>query len=295
MARSPFHQAQVAATPWPDIHATCIHSALHYGRHSHDTHGVGVVEQGAQLSASGRGSVRAYAGNLITTNPGEMHDGKPLEGPARRWRMLYFEPQVLARWLWPDTAAGASSPTAAATPQLTLPVIADPALLQQFCVLLRALDHWAAGPVATRVMACDEALAQTLHQLATRHCTQAPPAATTGPASAHPTAAIRAAHDRLADEAQHPPDLATLAANCGLSRYQFLRRFKAVYGLPPHAWLLQQRAEKARHLIRHGTGLAAAAGDCGFADQSHLHRHFVRQFGYTPGAWRQAMGHAARG
>ncbi len=77
---------------------------------------------------------------------------------------------------------------------------------------------------------------------------------------------------------------------CGLSRYQFLRRFKAVYGLPPHAGLLQQRTEKARQLIRGGARLASAASDYGFADQSHMHRHFVRQFGYTPRAWQQAVG-----
>ena len=284
------------ATPWAGVHSTRIHSGRHYGRHSHDTHGLGVIEQGAQLSASGRGAVRAYAGDLITTNPGEVHDGQPLDGPARRWHMLYFEPQVLAHWLAPGMAAGVSTTTTATTAttathlELTRPVIADQALHQQFKALMARIAHWAAGPTDPRLMACDEALAHLLQTLAARHCTQAPQ-----PLQAPAAACISAARDRLADEALQPPDLATLAAQCGLGRYQFLRCFKAVYGLPPHAWLLQRRAEQARHLIRQGSSLAAAASDCGFADQSHLHRHFVRQFGYTPGAWRQAMvGTAAR-
>jgi AraC-like DNA-binding protein len=74
----------------------------------------------------------------------------------------------------------------------------------------------------------------------------------------------------------------------GLSKYQVLRRFQKAYGVPPHAWLQQRRAERARSLIRHGARLAAAAAACGFADQSHLTRVFVRQFGFTPGAWRKA-------
>lgn len=74
----------------------------------------------------------------------------------------------------------------------------------------------------------------------------------------------------------------------GISKYQVLRRFQKAYGLPPHAWLLQQRAERARRLIRDGSGLALAATSAGFADQSHMTRVFVRQFGFTPGAWRRA-------
>ena len=94
--------------------------------------------------------------------------------------------------------------------------------------------------------------------------------------------------ERLADDLLHAPTLDELAALAGCSRFQLLRRFQQLHGLPPHAWLLQQRLERARQLIRQGHGLAQAAADAGFADQSHLTRHFSRQFGYTPGAWRAA-------
>ncbi len=80
-----------------------------------------------------------------------------------------------------------------------------------------------------------------------------------------------------------------MAAMAGLSKYQVLRRFERAYGLPPHAWLLQRRAERARVLIRDGLGLAAAAASSGFSDQSHMTRVFVRQFGFTPGAWQKTV------
>jgi AraC-like DNA-binding protein len=35
--------------------------------------------------------------------------------------------------------------------------------------------------------------------------------------------------------------------------------------------------------------LAHAAAAAGFADQSHMTRIFTRQFGFTPGAWQQAV------
>ena len=47
--------------------------------------------------------------------------------------------------------------------------------------------------------------------------------------------------------------------------------------------------ERARGLIRHGAVLTQAALSCGFSDQSHMTRLFVRQFGFTPGAWQRAV------
>jgi len=99
---------------------------------------------------------------------------------------------------------------------------------------------------------------------------------------------LQRVRERLADDAARVPSLADLARLTGLSRYQVLRRFERAYGLPPHAWLLRRRAERARVLIRDGCTLAAAAAATGFADQSHMTRVFARQFGFTPGAWRRA-------
>lgn len=52
----------------------------HFPRHSHDQFGIGVIAFGAQRSWSGVGLVKASAGNVIMANPGEMHDGAPLDG-----------------------------------------------------------------------------------------------------------------------------------------------------------------------------------------------------------------------
>ena len=48
----------------------------------------------------------------------------------------------------------------------------------------------------------------------------------------------------------------------------------------------QVRRDHARRLIQAGRPLAQAAQMAGFADQSHLVRHFRRTFAVTPGAYR---------
>jgi hypothetical protein len=92
----PEHRAELIASPWPGVYGTHIDSARHFSKHWHATHGIGLLEDGAQRSASGRGPVEAFAGDLMTTNPGEVHDGQPFGVASRRWRMLYFEPRVIA-------------------------------------------------------------------------------------------------------------------------------------------------------------------------------------------------------
>src|SRR4051812_18707109 len=118
MADAPLHQCRVLHSPWAGVYATHIESTRPYGRHWHATYGIGFVERGAHRSASGRGTVDAFAGDLVTTNPGEVHDGRPLGQPSRRWWTVYMEPPVLSSFA---AEAGAS----AADVAITQPVLRD--------------------------------------------------------------------------------------------------------------------------------------------------------------------------
>lgn len=274
MPSAPPHRSQVTGSPWPGIHAAQMVSGRHYGRHAHDYFGFGVLEQGAQRSSSGRHTVDAHAGDILTHNPGEMHDGRPLACEARAWRMVYVEPEVMASLA--DEAVAANADIA-----LARPVLSDAALRSAVFQLHADLAQWQAG--RQEALACEESLVQACRRLLAHHSTHAKQEPD---APAH----LERARQRLADDLANPPTLAELAALAGLSRYQVLRRFAAAYGVPPHTWLMQRRAEHARSLIRRGAGLAQAAAASGFADQSHMTRIFTRQFGFTPGAWQRAQG-----
>ena len=90
-------------------------------------------------------------------------------------------------------------------------------------------------------------------------------------------------HDHLAETIS----LDVLAAVAGLSRFHFARKFRTTIGTTPHAFVLQQRVERARTLLeRAGTSLLDIAASCGFADQPHLTREFKKRIGVTPGRYR---------
>jgi len=83
--------------------------------------------------------------------------------------------------------------------------------------------------------------------------------------------------------------LRSLAAKSGLSPFHFARLFRMTTGTSPHQFVLAQRLEKAKCLLRETeAALADVALDAGFANQSHMTRMFKRRFGLTPRAYRKA-------
>ena len=83
--------------------------------------------------------------------------------------------------------------------------------------------------------------------------------------------------------------LSDIAAAARLSPFHLARVFKQALGVSPHQYLIQLRVNSARWLLSAGSGersLAELASAVGFADQSHLTRHFKRVLGVTPGQFR---------
>jgi len=96
--------------------------------------------------------------------------------------------------------------------------------------------------------------------------------------------------DLIESALDEPLTLGRLAAVAGQSEFHFARMFRASVGLPPHAYVLARRLDRARRLLAESDRpLAEIAAACGFTHPSHLTRHFRAAFGGPPGAWRRAV------
>lgn len=96
------------------------------------------------------------------------------------------------------------------------------------------------------------------------------------------------AKQMLMNKANGNISLSDIARECNMSGSYFLRAFRASTGHTPHQWLLLQRVEQARELLRNSDlSLAAIALACHFSDQSHFSRVFSQLVGTTPGNWRR--------
>ncbi|ANS65898.1 DNA-binding domain-containing protein, AraC-type [Streptomyces lincolnensis] len=73
-----------------------------------------------------------------------------------------------------------------------------------------------------------------------------------------------------------------LAAELGWSRKRLWSRFHTQLGLPPKRAVQLVRFDWAATRLAGGQDAAGVAADCGYADQSHLHREVVAFTGVTP-------------
>lgn len=255
-------------TPLIGLEAVSATSAHVFPKHTHDTFGIGFLSAGAQISASGRGQVEAEAGQLITVNPGEVHDGMPIGRMPRTWHMLYISPELMR---------GSISDLVSATGDIEFehPVFADPAIRQ---LLINMHEKVRSEPLTEGAPVLQEQLILLLGRSLVRRDRPSP----------CPSSRLARLRQRLDDNPAKPADLNALANEAGLSRFQLIRAFQRYTGLTPHAYHMQSRANFSRRLLGLGMSPAEVAAACGYVDQSHMHREFRRRFGLTPGAYRSA-------
>lgn len=95
--------------------------------------------------------------------------------------------------------------------------------------------------------------------------------------------ALREATDYIGDNLGRELKLADIASATHMSPYHFSRLFKQSTGLTPHKYVIERRVGRAAELLG-GTALPIAEISvvCGFANQSHMTRHFRHLLGVTP-------------
>jgi AraC-like DNA-binding protein len=167
-----------------------------------------------------------------------------------------------------------------ATPFFRQGVIHDKALAKTLGQLHRAMED-----DSRDLLEKQSHLLITLAQWICRHAEDPPQIRSIG--SEHKS--VRLARDYIQSHFQDAISLHELASASHLSPFHLIRVFQRETGLPPHTYLTQARVERARALILRGQNLASVAAETGFADQSHLTRHFKRILGITPGQYRNSI------
>ncbi|WP_238393221.1 helix-turn-helix domain-containing protein [Myxacorys almedinensis] len=93
--------------------------------------------------------------------------------------------------------------------------------------------------------------------------------------------------DYMNDHLDHDIKLADLAALLNMSQFHFSHMFKQAIGTSPYQYLLQQRIERAKQLLKQtDQPIMEIAFQCGFNHHSHLSQQFRRFTGITPKAFR---------
>lgn len=239
-----------------------------YDMHRHDTYAIGRTLAGVQRFHYRRSLCNSLPGGTIVLHPDEPHDGQAGTDEGFRYRMIYVEPALLQQALGgrplPFIPGGISH-----DPRL---YAATEMLLQGMACEIDPLEE-------------DDALFELAHALS------AAAGAPRGRQSFDFRAAERA-REYLHGSLDRTVTLDELELASGRDRWRLSRDFRALYGTSPYRYLTMRRLDTVRRLAAAGASLADAAVWAGFADQSHMTRHFTRAYGISPGRWLQTLGRA---
>jgi AraC-like DNA-binding protein len=227
--------------------------------------------EGGALAVETNGQVhRAQRGDLVLLDPGTPHAMRHEQDTPVTAIVLEVCEDRMRRCL--DLDEGED------TPRFSAPVVRDEPAADALRELHRALAHERA---AERQGALGQLEPLICHLMA-EHASSA-----SDGLDAVRAEAIDSVRDYLDEHLGERLALDELAESIGASKFQLVRCFKRRVGVPPLGYQLQRRINRAKVLLAEGMSIAEVAIELGFADQSHLTRHFRRLTLMTPGDYQR--------
>ena len=241
-----------------------------FAPHTHETFVVGVFESGAAVVRSESAVVTIGVRDVLAINPEAVHSAGPAVAEGWRYRAIYPTFALVDAILGETGHRGARF--------FANPRVADAALAADVRAMIVALAAHRSP------LALESTVVDVVHRLWGHASMDSARQAHDGTRGA----GLDRARDLIDAQGAGSLSLATLAAEAGMSRWHFIRAFAGRFGLTPHAYVIERRVDLARRLLDDGGRPAEVAVRCGFADQSHLIRHFKRVVGVTPGEYVRA-------
>lgn len=251
--------------PYEISSTTC--TGLTFARHSHDECVIGVNLVGAEQVWLDRRTFEAGPGSITLYNPGQIQGGGAAEGAPWHFVSLYAGADRLATDL------------GLAHLEFDRALCFAPELAAQ-------LAQAAKGALSADPLVCglsEDALVLRLGEVVRLSGVRLPSSTSGG------SGMVAQAQELLAAQLHQGVALDTLGDELGLSKFHVLRTFQKETGLSPRQWAMQLRTRRAKGLLRSGLSAAEVAHEVGFADQSHLNRHFRAAYGITPGRYQSAI------
>lgn len=237
-----------------------------FSRHVHEGYTMALIHDGAQRFDRLNSGYIAGRGSMVLINADQVHTGQALTEGGWCYRAIYPTPEMIE-----NICGGVFR---CAVPYFPSAVIDDPSTARHFSAFFQSVSH--ENPQLQSETLLHGAIIELVSRHGKKH--QEPHSALS-----HPLNHIREyLHAYFSEEI----GLEALARLAGLSTFQLVRQFKKQTGLAPHAYQVQLRIRHAQQLLKAGVSIADVAVDAGFHDQSHLHRHFKRALGVTPGQYR---------
>ena len=273
-----FARAELSYGSFDALRATHFHHR--FPPHFHDTFAIGVVESGSTRLRTHRGEWLATGGTILAFSPGEIHAADPIGDEGFTYRMVYPSTEDLE-------AAGLDvRRVSSGLPLFRAPVIDDAHIAEAFqrahVPLMRDGQGGRRGVAESR-------LAQALRLLVRSYGCAGDTESERSDVRAGDSEMVSFAQQYLHDHIALPVRLGVIAESLGVSAFRLIRSFSRVVGVPPYAYFVQLRVNRAQAMLCAGATIPDAVFSCGFCDQSHFTRAFRRVVGVPPGKYLRAV------
>ncbi|MFP7478969.1 AraC family ligand binding domain-containing protein [Terribacillus saccharophilus] len=226
-----------------------------YKKHAHREYAMGVTLRGIQQYNLDGHKQLSYPNGVMLFNPEQTHDGMAHDETGLEYVMLYLEPELLQE----------------ITGQKELIRFADPILYDA------GLEHKILKLAQAILNEKEEVLCNELAVTLTDRLTKTE----LDKSSKKDNKLILKAKEMMHSNLQDVLKLDEISFELNLSKYKFIRLFKAYTGISPYQYFLNSKVEHAKQIIGKEKDIYEAVAACGFVDLAHLNRHFKSIYGTT--------------
>ncbi len=226
-----------------------------YKKHSHEEYAFGVTLRGVQQYNLDGSFQSSYRDGVMLFHPEQVHDGRSQDKTGIDYVMVYINSKLFLELIGKKDVVKFSSP-----------IVYNRRLEQSILHLVNAVFTIA-----------DESLCSELLLALADHFSQTE----LSNKFKKDTVFIAKAKEMISFSLDNVLRLDDISRELGMSKFQFIRAFKAGTGISPYQFFLNCKVEHAKQLIEKTKDIYSAVAECGFVDLSHLNRHFKSVYGTT--------------
>ncbi|MEK4476226.1 AraC family transcriptional regulator [Paenibacillus sp. FSL R7-0048] len=231
-------------------------SDFEYKNHSHQEYAIGVTLRGIQHYHLNGNLQLSHPKGVMLFNPEQTHDGRAYDKIGLDYIMLYIEPQMILDLIEKKDVV-----------RLLEPVVYSSKLRQKVLSLFRAISNER-----------DEALCYDLFITLIESLMQTD---LSSDYKRDDTVIRRAKNIIHQTNLESMLRIDDICSELDLSKFQFIRFFKAHTGITPYQYFLNLKVDYAKRIIETYGDIYLAVAMCGFVDLTHLNKLFKNVYGTT--------------
>jgi len=228
-----------------------------YNKHCHEEYALGVTLRGVQEYNLDGSSQASHPSGVMLFNPEQIHDGRAgkKNNESLDYVMLYIKPKLFLEAMNKKDMLHFSSP-------IVYKQNLRQSILELSYSILNERDE----------ALCNEQFLNVVDNFTSNDFTLDYKKETTQ---------IKKAKEMMYYELDNVLDLDSISQELNMTKFQFIRLFKAHTKITPYQFFLNSKLIHAKKYLEVTKDLYATVVEFGFSDLSHMNRHFKRFYGIT--------------